>query len=219
MALTEADLRRIGDLVRSQVDDLRQELAAGASSAGTASKPDADAAAAKAMAPFASTVGSWHLASTRTQGREFAAVEAPVDLDTFENRMYAGGRVLATNFSGRFASGVEGIAGAEATSGTRFGGYLALVYDAANNRYVQLYADDLGKVAYNSTDRWETDGPTLRLYFDDKNPDQTSGGFVAEFVSDNHGQLTYNLYAADDGTPGSAASKGELIKSTTMKRQ
>jgi len=215
MALNDADMQRIAELIRSEVADLRGELEGGEYSSDVSQAPELSAEAARAITPLARTVGNWNLASTRSGGaREATGPDSPVEFDRFENNLHAGGRVMVTTFSGRFREGAESAAeGVQA--GAQFGGFFALAYDAANNRYMQLYADDLGKVAYNATERWEVDGETLRLFFDE----EESGGFVAEFATDGPAQMTYNLFSARRGGRGTEAARGTLIKSTTLRRQ
>jgi len=213
VALTDADMRRIAELVRSEVGNLRDQLAGGGRRGGGR---EAGEEASTAIAPLTRAVGNWNLASTRTGDQEAAALDSPVEIDQFENLSYAGGRVMVSTFSGRFREGVE--AGADSVSaGEQFAGFFALAYDAANNRYTQLYADDQGKVATHSTDRWEAEGETLRLYFDGQ--DSGSDGFVAEFVNQGPTRLTYNLYEAGSGRRGTESSRGSLLKSATLQRK
>jgi hypothetical protein len=202
-------------LVRSEVEDLRDQLRADESPAGGVRADEAGEEAATAIAPLTRAVGNWNLASTGTGDQEAAALDAPVEIDQFENTLHAGGRVMVTTFSGRFREGVEA-GGASVSAGEQFAGFFALAYDAANNRYTQLYADDQGKVATHSTERWEAEGETLRLYFDGEDE---SGGFVAEFVNQGPARLSYNLYEAPAGRRGTEAGRGTLIKSATLKRK
>ena len=216
MALTDADMRRIAQLVRSEVEDLRDQLGGGESYRRGARGDEAGEEANAGIAPLARAVGNWNLASTRTGNQEAAAPDAPVEVDQLENTLYAGGRVMVTTFSGRFREGVEA-GGVSVSEREQFAGFYALAYDAENNRYTQLYADDQGKVACDSTARWEAEGETLRLYFDGQ--DGGSDGFVAEVVNQGPARLTYNLYEARGGRRGTESSRGSLIKSATLNRK
>jgi len=140
-------------------------------------------------------------------GQELRGRDVPVDLDRLESNIYAGGRVAVTHYAGRFRKGMASpTTKIELQEGERFSGFLAVTYDAANDRYIQLYADDLGTVALNTTERWEVEGETLRLHF----ADEQMGNFVAEFVTDGPTKYSYRLYGADGS---------QLLKSATMRRE
>jgi len=219
MAISDADMRRIAELVRTAVEDLRSELESAGGYAGSGQGGEVGQEAATALAPLTRAVGSWNLASTRTGNQEAAAPNAPVDFDRFENNLHAGGRVMVTTFSGRFREGFEA-GGTPLPPNRRFGGFFALAYDASNSRYIQLYADDAGKVAYNTAGRWEVDGDTLRLFYDEQaDGSGEASGYVAEFVTEGPARLTYNLYEARGGGGSTESARGNLIKAATLQRQ
>jgi len=208
MALTDADKREIADLIREELD--RSGDQAGGEAGQQYYETALQEATARAAAPLAGTVGNWQLASAGTGSQEAGALDAPVEFDHFENNLHAGGRVMITNFRGRLRQGVE--AGAALQQGQRFGGTLVLAYDAPNNQYIELYADDLGKVTLSTTENWEVDGETLRLYHDD---------YVAEYGAKGSQQFRFNLYEARRDRRGKSGTeaRGAPIKSATMKRQ
>jgi hypothetical protein len=153
--------------------------------------------------------GEWKLASAGAGGQEAAAASGPVQFDRFENKMHAGGKVMVTNFTGRFRQGMEA-GGTRVQEGEQFGGIMVLAYDAPNNQYIELYADDMGKVNLSTTQRYEVDGQTVRLFHDE---------YVAEYAAKGPNEFTFNLYEARGGSGGSEAGRGTRIKSASLKRQ
>jgi len=127
-----------------------------------------------------------------------------------ENNVYAGGRVMVITFAGRTKNVVKSPqTGVELQAGEQFSGYLALAYDAPNNRYIQLYADDLGKVTLNTTEKWEAQGETLRLHFSDAQ----TGNYMAELAADGPAKFSYKVYGAHG-----AAEGAQVIKSANLRR-
>jgi len=164
-------------------------------------------ALSRAATPLAAFNGQWNLKSSATGGQEASGPNSAVEFNRFENTLHAGGRVMVTNFTGRFRESME--AGrTRVQPGQQFGGVLVLAYDAANNQYVELYADDQGKVQVSNARRWEADGQTLRLFHDD---------YVAEYSANGPTEFSFKLY--EGGSQRGEAGRGTPVKSATLQRQ
>lgn len=205
MALSQADQEAIARLIAAEVDRLRQELAQNGAGAGGRAE-GGEEAVSRAVAPMTRLAGGWKLSASGSEGQEARALDSPVEFDRFENELRAGGKVLITNFTGRMRQGVEA-GGQRLQQGERFGGVLVLAYDPATNQYTELYADDLGKVALSTTERWENEGDTLRLYHPD---------YIAEYTNRGSSSFRFNLYPR---TRDASEATGAPLKSATLTRQ
>lgn len=206
MPLTDTDRQEIANLISSQLGRLREELARGGS--GGPTQAAVGQQEARAVTPLVGLVGNWKMGSTGTGSQEAIAQNAPVEFDRLENSLHAGGRVMVTNFMGRTRQNVEA-GGARVQQGEQFAGISVLAYDAPNNQYIELYADDQGKVALSTTQRWEANGGTLRLYHDN---------YVSEYITRGPTEFRFNLYEAGPGRQGPEAARGTPIKTTTLRR-
>jgi hypothetical protein len=205
MALSESDQQAIARLIAEEVKKLRQELK---QSGNEASGGEArEAAVSRAVAPMTRMTGSWKLSSTGSGGTEAGALDAPVEFDRFESELKAGGKVLITQFTGRMQRGVEA-GGQRLQQRERFGGVLVLAYDPNIDQYIELYADDHGKVALSTSERWEAEGDVLRLYHPD---------YIAEYANRGSSDFRFNLYERNGS--GSTEAAGATLKSATLTRQ
>lgn len=205
MALSQADQQAIARLIAAEIDKLRQEFAQSGAGSGGSSEAGEEAVS-RAVAPMTRLAGGWKLSASASEGQESGALDSPVEFDRFDNELRAGGKVLITNFTGRMRQGVEA-GGQRMQQGERFGGVLVLAYDPATDQYTELYADDLGKVALSTTERWETEGDTLRLYHRD---------YIAEYANRGSSSFRFNLYPR---TGDGAEATGTPLKSSTLTRQ
>lgn len=208
MALSEADRREIASIIAAEVARMSEQLKRG-TSGGEPSRQEAEAAE-RAVAPLTALTGNWKLAGTAAGGgTEAAALSGPVEFDRFENNSHAGGRVMVTNFIGRVKQNTEA-GGARLQQGERFAGILVLAHDPVKNQYVELYADDLGKVQVSTTNKYEVEGDTLRLYHDN---------YVAEYGARGPRQFRFAAYERSGGTSATEAARGAPIKTATLTRQ
>jgi len=203
MSLSASDKREIAAIVAAEYAKV-----SGYSGQEGSSTPGQQEAATRAAGPLTRLSGSWNLTAAGTGGQEASSLQGPVEFDSLENTLHAGGKVLVTNFRGRVRQPTEA-AGTSLQQGSQFGGILVLAYDTANNQYVELYADDVGKVQVSTTNRWEADGDTLRLYHDD---------YTVEYGAPGPSQFAVRVRQAQPTGQGTEAGTQSTIKSATLRR-